>query len=151
MPCSSCTRRGCKHICPTGRLLRQFCWGSFFYIILGVNKDAASRIARSGGSDGHIPSVEDSTSQKLRAMSDRIRMLEDALQIECGQKHPLLTPELLAVKQGIVTSNNMYDEDSDTEEMRGSFGVLSVDENKSMRFLGATAVEVRIGFPFTSS
>ena len=84
-------------------------------------------------------------------MSDRIRMLEDALQIECGQKHPLLTPELLAVKQGIVTSNNMYDEDSDTEEMRGSFGVLSVDENKSMRFLGATAVEVRIGFHFTSS
>ena len=45
----------------------------------------------------------------------------------------------------------MYDEDSDTEEIRGSFGVLSVDENKSMRFLGATAVEVRIGFPFTSS
>lgn len=119
------------------------------------------------------------TRAKLTAMSERIRALEDALQIEfsthkvqgshseliddavsgdgnaaarilersIGTVHPLLVPELLAVKNDIesfvpVDKQGVGDEDA-AEDMMTAFGTLSIKDGKNMRFLGATATDVR--------
>ena len=78
-------------------------------------------------------------------MSERIRSLEDALQIQSSSSHPLLSRELLAIKQGIEavgSGRGGNNEDTDEDELSGAFGTLSVTEDKTMRFLGATATDV---------
>ncbi|KAH8111232.1 hypothetical protein DFH11DRAFT_1616261 [Phellopilus nigrolimitatus] len=52
--------------------------------------------------------------------------------------HPLLTPELLAIKQGVNVPRPVEEEE---EGLAGAFGTLSVSEGSSMRFLGASATE----------
>lgn len=79
-------------------------------------------------------------------MSERIRALEDALAVESSETHPLLSPELLAIKQGIDSIDSYADRadgDDAENEMLSAFGTLSVSEGKTMRFLGASAAEVR--------
>ena len=86
-----------------------------------IVKEKSPSIGASGGED-------DDTKQKLKAMSERIRMLEDALQIESGshgpggQRHPLLTPELLAVKQGWMASSKIPEDEEDEEDEWGGSG-----------------------------
>ncbi|KAH8110132.1 fungal-specific transcription factor domain-containing protein [Phellopilus nigrolimitatus] len=121
VPCSSCTRRGCSAVCPTG--------------INSAGSPAARLI---------LASDTDHVQHKLTSMSERIRALEDALQIEsaAGSRglafHPLLAPDLLAIKQGVDVPRPVEEEE---EEMAGAFGTLSVSEGTSMRFLGASATE----------
>lgn len=85
-------------------------------------------------------------SRKLVAMSERIRALEDALEIESGKSsHPLLSPEFLAIKQGIDVIDRHPDEDADNaaeDDLSGAVGTLSVSDGKTMRFLGASAADV---------
>ena len=77
----------------------------------------------------------------LASMSNRICALEEALQIEVSEEHPLLSPELLAIKQGVNIS--FYDSDeSYVREMGTKAGTLSISEETGMRFLGASAAEV---------
>ena len=79
----------------------------------------------------------------LASMSNRICALEEALQIEVSEEHPLLSPELLAIKQGVNIS--FYDSDeSYVREMGTKAGTLSISEESGMRFLGASAAEVRV-------
>ncbi|KAL5513473.1 hypothetical protein ACEPAH_3872 [Sanghuangporus vaninii] len=127
VPCSSCVRRGCKQICPTGTSTgitgRQ----------MAIN---AAPLPVSSNND---------TSHKLVAMSERIRVLEDALEIESGNTcHPLLAPEFLAIKQGIdVVDRRLHGKANDDgeEELAGAFGTLSVSDGKTMRYLGASAAD----------
>ena len=127
-------------------------WHLLFYIIKlselfqGTNASpnvrqavaAASSSKAQDGSDADIDS-------KLAAMSERIRALEDALAVESSESHPLLSPELLAIKQGIDSIDSYADRadgDDAENEMLSAFGTLSVSEGKTMRFLGASAAEV---------
>ncbi|KAG6853953.1 hypothetical protein C0991_012277 [Blastosporella zonata] len=74
-PCASCKKRGCAEICPEGVLV-------------------------SGKGTRFILANTEQLHTKIHEMSERIRQLEESLdQCQCRPKpHPLLTPELLAVK-----------------------------------------------------
>lgn len=99
-----------------------------------------------------LRSNESDTNRKLTAMSERIRALEDALHNQCDDSHPLLSAELLSIKQGIEIVDPRLEDTRDgeaEEDMAGMFGTLSVSDGpgKSMRFLGATATDVSRGLP----
>ena len=78
-------------------------------------------------------------------MSERIRALEDALAVESNESHPLLSPELLAIKQGIDSIDSYADRadgDDAENEMLSAFGTLSISDGRTMRFLGASPINV---------
>lgn len=69
--------------------------------------------------------------------------------------HSLLRPELLEIKDGIKfnvigeekSGFREWSEEPDSQllsEMMGTFGTLSVEDGQATRFLGASAVEVRV-------
>lgn len=127
VPCSSCVRRGCKQICPTGTTT-----GGNTGRQIAIN---AASTSISTGSD---------VGRKLTSMSERISVLEDALQIQGGASHPLLSSELLAIKQGVDAVqpiSQKAEDDEAEEELTDAFGTLSIREDKTMRFLGASATE----------
>ena len=85
--------------------------------------------------------------QQLWLMSQRISVLEDALHLssEDGETHPLLSSELLRIKQ----DNNLGIE-SEVQEVQGSDGaeggtLLRSGKNQT-RYFGASATEVRLLF-----
>lgn len=82
-------------------------------------------------------------------MSQRIRQLEDALEIShssnsssSSQSHPLLREELLAIKRGIDvgtpnTKGHKHDhEDPPTDEELEALGTLSISDQGYSRFIG---------------
>ncbi|KAL6303466.1 hypothetical protein BKA93DRAFT_734813 [Sparassis latifolia] len=77
-PCQSCCKRGCAEICPEGSLT-------------------------GGKGSRFILANTEQLHEKIKAMSERIRNLEDALQSMHAQYspevHPLLRPELLLIKR----------------------------------------------------
>ncbi|KAL5480242.1 hypothetical protein ACEPAI_1512 [Sanghuangporus weigelae] len=79
-PCSSCIRRGCRVICPNG-------------------------VLPSGQGSRFILSDTDELHTKIIEMSNRIRQLEDALAnlqaTVSRDPHPLLEPDLLAIKHSL--------------------------------------------------
>ncbi|KAL5500878.1 hypothetical protein ACEPAH_9265 [Sanghuangporus vaninii] len=84
VPCGSCTRRGCRAICPNGVL------------------------SSGQGSRGPIKFILSDTDElhaKITEMSKRIRQLEDALAnlqaTVSRDRHPLLEPDLLAIKHSL--------------------------------------------------
>lgn len=91
---------------------------------------------------------------KLLDMSQRIRQLEDALQIAqattSSHPHPLLSEDLLSIKSGVddVTGENVprkdavEDDDDDGDGVANAFGTLSVSEKGETRFVGRVAAEV---------
>ena len=78
---------------------------------------------------------------RMVSLSNRICALEEALQIESSEDHPLLSPELLAIKQGVNIRFGDPEEDGDLS-VGPKGGTLSVSEETGMRFLGASAAEV---------
>ena len=88
-------------------------------------------------------------------MSERIRQLEDGLQLahsaQSSQPHPLLSDTLLTIKKGVVQqqSRQQSPEAVDSEEGRESevletFGTLRIGDDGATRFLGPSAAsEVR--------
>ncbi|KAH8109667.1 hypothetical protein DFH11DRAFT_913070 [Phellopilus nigrolimitatus] len=123
VPCSSCTRRGCLATCPTG--------------FVPASTPATRLVLASSTPD------TERDQRKLVSMSERIRALEDALQVESAASsrglasHPLLAPELLTIKQGVAPQPV----DEEEQGICDAFGTLSVSEGTSMRFLGASATE----------
>lgn len=92
--------------------------------------------------------------RKFTLLSERIRALEDALLLETesrgtqvvadAPKHPLLSDELLAIKNCAedYVDEGYLEEEDEALEPPGSFGTLSIDEGRTMRYLGPGATEV---------
>ena len=93
--------------------------------------------------------VADSTSEneslrrQIEAMSERIRVLEDALHVETSAKrsepHPLLSDTLLSIKKGKWVEPVEHAEQD--EEITRAFGTMAISEGKNIRYLGASATE----------
>ncbi len=95
---------------------------------------------------------------KLNEMSERIRQLEDGLQLahsaQSSQSHPLLSENLLSIKGGVVQQSRQQtpSETNDSEEGREldileTFGTLRIGDDGGTRFLGPSAAsEVRRTF-----
>ena len=96
---------------------------------------------------------------KLLEMSQRIRQLEDALQIAylCSsqKRHPLLSEDLLKIKSGVDlieedTNNSNGDTpgtrpslfDNDISAVSSEFGTLSISEKGDTCFVGRSSPEV---------
>ena len=81
---------------------------------------------------------------RLALMSQRIQTLEDALQIEVCEDHPLLATELLAIKQGADPPSTSKREEGEgsVNEGPGRGGTLAISTRRGTRFLGSSAVEV---------
>ncbi|KAF9473434.1 hypothetical protein BDN70DRAFT_867382 [Pholiota conissans] len=82
-PCQSCVKRGCGSLCPDGAL----------------TSGRGSRFILAGAEQLH---------EKIFELGDRVRQLEEALELErslnSNEPHPLLAPHLLKVK----TSQDLY-------------------------------------------
>ena len=84
---------------------------------------------------------------KMTAMSERIRLLEDALRSSTGPSHTLLSEDLLHIKDGIdsVFESETNEAISDEEgSVRTAFGTLSISGEKTLRYYGRTATDVSI-------
>ncbi|TDL16809.1 hypothetical protein BD410DRAFT_794903 [Rickenella mellea] len=113
VPCSSCVRRGCQSICPNGTLA-------------------------SGQGNRFVLADTEQLHRKLVDMSERIRQLEDALEIETARspdRHPLLRDELLAVKRGIGVYEAMA-EGHEISDIFDHFGTLTISDDGASRFIG---------------
>lgn len=139
--------------------------------ILGTSVDTPSAPTSSEGRVFAETSSLDAVKEKLRAMSLRISVLEDALHAEYSSHrghaatgppgalpfdevkrarsvaqmltpvHPLLSPELLRIKNDADAFALVHEEDTDTEMLK-SFGTLSISNGTTQRFLGASASDV---------
>ena len=230
IPCATCARRGYGGICPTGVYagVRSFAITENHPGI--VTKAGGFRKRSRGRHDTHIspmaePEAQSSEPQqiddppsrtiqpdnswtKLKLMSERIRALEDALQIEYATRqalermlvsqrnsldgkhdtadsskmqdvfqsndaantgpretlsnlnsvnndriHPLLTPNLLNIKKVVelhasaqsnteVGNTDDIPDGESTTDMISAFGMLSIRDGHTVRFMGASAAEV---------
>ena len=77
--------------------------------LIGTNVSPNVRQAAATSSSKAQDSAGADIDSKLAAMSERIRALEDALAVESSETHPLLSPELLAIKQGIDSIDSYAD------------------------------------------
>ncbi|TDL21998.1 hypothetical protein BD410DRAFT_770994 [Rickenella mellea] len=116
IPCSTCVRRGCSAICPNSHL--------------------------SGGQGTRFVLADtEQLHRKLVEMSERIRQLEDALAIETANSptpHPLLHPDLLALRRDIEVFTPAPRKISQDESAFEDFGTLTISEDGVSRFLGRT-------------
>lgn len=132
-PCTSCIRRGCQTICPNGSL-------------------------SAGQGTRFVLANTDKLHAKLLEMSQRIRQLEDALQISylaySQKRHPLLSDELLKIKSGILYTDNADTKtspdaldtgskfnDKDVSAISSEFGTLSISEKGDTCFVGRSSTE----------
>ncbi|KAL5485158.1 hypothetical protein ACEPAI_7800 [Sanghuangporus weigelae] len=129
IPCSSCVRRGAESLCPLGGRG-------------GVNRSSRGALT-------NTPSYSSERwKRKATLLSKRVRALEDALALESEARggsgsHPLLAEELLEIKQ-YLSDDESEDDDEEKEEadqLLGAFGTLSIDESRTMRYLGPAASE----------
>ncbi|TDL18161.1 hypothetical protein BD410DRAFT_900945 [Rickenella mellea] len=116
VPCSSCVRRGVSDLCPKNAL-------------------ADVRDTREPVTDTERLKV------KVMEMSERIRQLEDALEIATANmpaRHPLLRDELLAIKRGFggLETGNVSAKQEDV--LTDDFGTLTISDDGSSRFMGRT-------------
>ncbi|KAJ7507374.1 fungal-specific transcription factor domain-containing protein [Mycena galericulata] len=127
-----CKRRGCSAICPNGSLIT----GQGTRFVLADTEKLHSKIA---------------------TMSDRIRLLEDALAIlqstVTSDPHPLLDRELLKIKSSIELHSAVEGEEGshangggdggteteDFEEYIDAFGTLAIREDGAATFYGRSA------------
>ena len=81
---------------------------------------------------------------KITDMSDRIRQLEDALEIShssnSSHNHPLLREELLSIKRGVAPSNTAPEVEADGPEgdYVEAMGTMSISQRGVSRFIGRT-------------
>ncbi|KAI5121634.1 hypothetical protein M0805_001163 [Coniferiporia weirii] len=118
VPCASCIRRNRAAMCPNGHA-----WS-----------DQETRSLLSDTAQLH---------RKLSEMSQRIRQLEDALEIShsanSSNSHPLLREELLAIKRCTVPRAPTVPE-AETEGPEGDYveamGTMSISDRGVSRFIG---------------
>lgn len=82
-------------------------------------------------------------------MSERIRQLEDGLQLahsaQSSQQHPLLSENLLSIKNGVLqqsrqqTPETIDSEQGPQSDILETFGTLRIGDDGSTRFLGPSA------------
>ncbi|KAL4249924.1 hypothetical protein ABKN59_002007 [Abortiporus biennis] len=117
LPCGSCVRRGCTTICPNGSL-------------------------SSGQGTRFILADTDQLHRKISEMSERIRLLEDALAIfQAGvssERHPLLRDELLSIKFGPEVRRTVDEEHSRNAASQSidALGTLTVGTHGETKFIG---------------
>ncbi|TFY73106.1 hypothetical protein EWM64_g10906 [Hericium alpestre] len=137
VPCTSCKRRGCAPICPNGSLV-------------------------TGQGTRFVLASTDRLHLKISQMSDRIRLLEEALSVahlsaSPGEQHPLLARELMKIKSIIELhgaaegeegeGDQGEDEEGEDAERLDIFGTLAVREDGASMFYGRSAgQEVRCVF-----
>ncbi|KAI0917333.1 hypothetical protein AcV5_007828 [Taiwanofungus camphoratus] len=137
-PCQSCCKRGCAEICPEGALT-------------------------GGKGSRFILANTEQLHEKIKAMSERIRQLEDALQVlhtqHSTEPHPLLRQELLLIKRspelfgvdrnGMPSStnsdNNRRDEDDRPSLASSSSPKDATDECTSSSYM--SGIHVQTGIP----
>ncbi|EIW79658.1 hypothetical protein CONPUDRAFT_144866 [Coniophora puteana RWD-64-598 SS2] len=131
VPCSSCKRRGCSAICPNGSLIT----GQGTRFVLADTEKLHSKIAE---------------------MSDRIRVLEDALSLH-EAKHPLLAREFLTIKSVIdlhaaidasraaglsstpEANEGEEEQEGDQQAYVNAFGTLAIRDDGASTFYGPSA------------
>ncbi|EJD07642.1 uncharacterized protein FOMMEDRAFT_116020 [Fomitiporia mediterranea MF3/22] len=115
VPCASCIRRNRAAMCPNGHA-----W-----------TDQETRSLLSDTAQLH---------RKLSEMSQRIRQLEDALEIShsanSSTHHPLLREELLAIKRGVVPPAPPAPEGEPEGDYVEALGTMSISERGVSRFIG---------------
>ncbi|EIM87411.1 uncharacterized protein STEHIDRAFT_121038, partial [Stereum hirsutum FP-91666 SS1] len=130
VPCSSCRRRGCAHICPNGSLV-------------------------TGQGTRFVLADTDRLHNKITEMSTRIRQLEDALALShfnsSRDPHPLLSRENLKVKSIIDLhaapnagpldgeTNGEGEGDGDDTPSLDIFGTLALRDDGGSTFYGRSA------------
>lgn len=84
-------------------------------------------------------------------MNERIRQLEDALQIShttsASTSHPLLSKELLAIKNCLDIPGNTelyetHSEDDSLSELYSDLGTLTISDHGESRFYGRSGAAV---------
>ncbi|KIY67153.1 hypothetical protein CYLTODRAFT_422770 [Cylindrobasidium torrendii FP15055 ss-10] len=121
VPCSSCTRRGCHSICPTGTLVN------------GMGK----KLVVSDTADLH---------QTIEQFGNRIKELEDSLQQfqteASSEPHPLLRPELLSIKfpPGLVIPQDVHTRPpSPAADLADMLGTMAINDQGYTRYFGSSA------------
>ncbi|OCB91784.1 hypothetical protein A7U60_g956 [Sanghuangporus baumii] len=116
IPCSTCVRKGCQSICPNGTL---------------------------APTHGTRPSAPDAVAYdtKIMELSNRIRQLEDALQITHSTvstaPHPLLAEDLLQIKnRAVASTSTKADSDLVDSDLVDSFGTLAITNRGTEFYLG---------------
>ncbi|KAI0027762.1 hypothetical protein K488DRAFT_60517, partial [Vararia minispora EC-137] len=118
IPCQSCQRRGCAALCPNGALAT----GQGTRFVIAATEHLHKRIAR---------------------MSDRIRQLEDALTVlhsaHSHDPHPLLQDTMLLAEHERLEERAAESDDGEgPADTLSSFGTMSISDQGSSRFFGAT-------------
>ncbi|KAF9269469.1 hypothetical protein L218DRAFT_1072308 [Marasmius fiardii PR-910] len=143
VPCSSCKRRGCSAICPNGSLI-------------------------TGQGTRFVLADTEKLHEKISQMSDRIRLLEDALTIlhnssGATDPHPLLDRDSLkiksiielhaAVNQNQAESSPPLQEEQEESQYIDAFGTLAIRDDGAATFYGRSAGQesILIGETVTSS
>ncbi|KAL0578343.1 hypothetical protein V5O48_003657 [Marasmius crinis-equi] len=129
VPCSSCKRRGCSAICPNGSLI-------------------------TGQGTRFVLADTEKLHEKIAQMSDRIRLLEDALTIlhnasGATDSHPLLDRDSLkiksiielhaAVSQGMPESSSQSPDEPEDSQYIDAFGTLAIRDDGASTFYGRSA------------
>lgn len=150
IPCSSCVRRGCQTLCPNGEHTVDVCMDMF--LIAYCYNDLTGSM--SGGTGSRVIfSSTDTMHKKLLEMSQRIRQLEDVVQILQGMQsnkpHPLLDEKHLQIKtfkNNEEDDNETNDDGGEQEDVAGltdALGTLAIADNGEVRFMGRVSNEVR--------
>uniref|UniRef100_A0A0W0F0V7 Zn(2)-C6 fungal-type domain-containing protein n=1 Tax=Moniliophthora roreri TaxID=221103 RepID=A0A0W0F0V7_MONRR len=128
VPCSSCKRRGCSAICPNGSLI-------------------------TGQGTRFVLADTEKLHEKIAQMSDRIRLLEDALTIlhsatGATDPHPLLDRDALKIKSIIElhaavsqgqAEKLQQEEDTEDSQYIDAFGTLAIRDDGAATFYGRSA------------
>ncbi|KAK7062843.1 deoxycytidyl transferase [Paramarasmius palmivorus] len=129
VPCSSCKRRGCSAICPNGSLI-------------------------TGQGTRFVLADTEKLHEKIAQMSDRIRLLEDALTIlhsstGATEPHPLLDRDALKIKsiielhaaisQGQGPERPQPEEETEDSQYIDAFGTLAIRDDGAATFYGRSA------------
>ncbi|KAF8718916.1 hypothetical protein AX14_011677 [Amanita brunnescens Koide BX004] len=138
-PCQSCVKRGCSSLCPEGALT-------------------------SGRGSRFILANTEQLHDKIFQLGDRVRQLEDALEIlqaSCSsQQHPLLAPDLRSIKtsQDLYTSqtapNQHVNSTTQREEAKRNTLTRNVEPQQSPRSLSVPPevppdiLQLSTSFPF---
>ena len=84
--------------------------------------------------------------RKLQDMSQRIRQLEDTVQIMQGMQsnnpHPLLDEQFLQIKSFDIDDEAGQDT-KENAELSDAFGTLTISDKGEVRFIGKLSSEVR--------
>ncbi|KAF5361920.1 hypothetical protein D9756_002271 [Leucocoprinus leucothites] len=125
IPCSSCVKRGCGAICPSGSL--------------------------TAGQGRYVLASTEELHERISLLTYRIRELEDALRTQhaslSSDTHPLLTKELLNIKapaqkdpcHGRNDSTSSQMEDEHGPDVGDTFGSMSNTTSCESRYYGHTA------------